>query len=71
MIGIIDTSALIRLFIPDGPIPDGLEKFFNNADSGRSCGQSNEKLPKLSGLFADVPNFMGIALLTINESARS
>ena len=32
MIGVIDTSALIRLFIPDGPIPRGLEKFMNGVE---------------------------------------
>jgi predicted nucleic acid-binding protein len=34
MIAVIDTSALIRLFIPDGPIPQGLEKFFMGVESG-------------------------------------
>jgi len=24
---IVDTSALIRLYVPDGPIPDGLEEY--------------------------------------------
>lgn len=34
MIGVIDTSALLRLFIPDGPIPDGLVSFFHGVESG-------------------------------------
>jgi hypothetical protein len=31
MIAVVDTSAVLRLFIPDGPIPDGLEAFFRGA----------------------------------------
>ncbi len=34
MIGVVDTSALIRVFIPDGPMPDGLEAFLRGAESG-------------------------------------
>lgn len=34
MIGVVDTSALIRLFIPDGPIPDGLQTFFRGVERG-------------------------------------
>ncbi|MFZ7127391.1 MAG: type II toxin-antitoxin system VapC family toxin [Desulfobacterales bacterium] len=36
MIGIVDTSALVRLFIPDGPVPDGLEAFFRKVEAGHS-----------------------------------
>ncbi len=35
MIGVVDTSALIRLYIPDGPIPDGVEEFFRGVERGR------------------------------------
>ncbi len=34
MIWVIDTSALIRLFVPDGPIHSELEAAFNRAASG-------------------------------------
>ncbi|MBW1981320.1 MAG: type II toxin-antitoxin system VapC family toxin [Deltaproteobacteria bacterium] len=34
MTGVIDTSALIRLFVPDGPIPDGLEEFMHAVERG-------------------------------------
>ncbi len=34
MIWVIDTSALIRLFVPDGPIHPELETAFNRAASG-------------------------------------
>ena len=30
-IAVLDTSALIRLYVPDGPIPDGMEKFIDDA----------------------------------------
>ncbi len=36
MIGVIDTSALIRFFVPDGPLPQGLEKFFHSIERGRN-----------------------------------
>lgn len=34
MIAVIDTSALLRLLIPDGPIPAGLEEFMRGAERG-------------------------------------
>lgn len=34
MIGVVDTSALIRLFIPDGPLPDGFEEFLRGVERG-------------------------------------
>lgn len=37
MIGVIDTSGLIRLFIPDGPIPEGSEGFLKEVESGNSA----------------------------------
>jgi len=30
----IDTSALVRLYIPDGPVPEGLEIAMQNAERG-------------------------------------
>ncbi len=42
MIGVIDTSALIRLFVPDGPIPDGLEEFFQGVERGRNIAIAPE-----------------------------
>ncbi len=44
MIGVIDTSALIRLFIPDGPVPDGLESFFRGVERGRNQAIAPELL---------------------------
>ncbi len=34
MIAVVDTSAIIRLFVPDGPLPDGLETLLRGAESG-------------------------------------
>jgi len=34
MIGVIDTSALLRLFIPDGEVPAGLRAFVGDAEKG-------------------------------------
>jgi predicted nucleic acid-binding protein len=34
MIAVVDTSAVLRLFIPDGPIPEGLEAFFRGVETG-------------------------------------
>lgn len=44
MIGVVDTSALIRLFIPDGAIPDGLEKFLRGVERGTNTAVSPELL---------------------------
>jgi predicted nucleic acid-binding protein len=44
MIGVIDTSALIRLFIPDGPIPDGFEKFLRGVERGNNIAIAPELL---------------------------
>ena len=44
MIGVIDTSALIRLFIPDGPIPEGLEKFLRGVERGNHIAIAPELL---------------------------
>ena len=34
MIGVVDTSALIRLYVPDGPLPDGFEEFMRGVERG-------------------------------------
>jgi len=36
MIAVLDTSAFVRLFIPDGPVPEGLDAFLNGVQSGRN-----------------------------------
>lgn len=44
MIAVIDASALMRLFIPDGPVPQGLEAFFQGVESGRNMAIAPELL---------------------------
>jgi len=43
MIAVVDTSAVMRLFIPDGPIPRGLEAFMR----GVECGANSAIAPEL------------------------
>lgn len=42
MIGVIDTSALIRMFIPDGPKVEGLEGFMAGVERGRDTALAPE-----------------------------
>ncbi|RKY25610.1 MAG: hypothetical protein DRP83_06030 [Planctomycetota bacterium] len=44
MIAILDTSAVIRLFIADGPIPAGLETFLGEVERGNAVGLAPELL---------------------------
>ena len=44
MIGVVDTSALIRLFIPDGPLPDGFEDFLRDVERGLNTAIAPELL---------------------------
>ena len=45
MIGVVDTSALIRLFVPDGPLPDGFEEFLRGVERGLNKAIAPELLP--------------------------
>ncbi len=44
MIGVVDTSALIRLFIPYGPLPDGFDKFLRGVERGLNTAIAPELL---------------------------
>ena len=44
MIGVVDTSALIRLFVPDGPVPDGFEDFLHGVERGTNSAIAPELL---------------------------
>lgn len=44
MIAVVDSSALLRLFVPDGPIPDGLEAFFRGVETGNHVAIAPELL---------------------------
>lgn len=44
MIGVIDASALIRLYIPDGPMPKGFEGFLRGVERGNNIAITPELL---------------------------
>ena len=44
MIGVVDTSALIRLFVPDGPLADGFEDFLRGVERGLNVAIAPELL---------------------------
>jgi predicted nucleic acid-binding protein len=44
MIGVVDTSALIRLFIPDGPLPNDFEGFLRGVERGLNIAIAPELL---------------------------
>jgi predicted nucleic acid-binding protein len=44
MIGVVDTSALIRLFVPDGPMADGFDDFLRGVERGINAAIAPELL---------------------------
>ena len=44
MIGVVDTSALIRLFVPDGPLPNDFEGFLRGVERGLNVAIAPEFL---------------------------
>jgi predicted nucleic acid-binding protein len=44
MIGVVDTSALIRLFVPDGPLPNDFEGFLRGVERGINIAIAPELL---------------------------
>jgi predicted nucleic acid-binding protein len=42
MIGVFDSSAVVRLFIPDGPIPEGMEQFLKRVEIGDNIALAPE-----------------------------
>ena len=42
MIAVVDTSVVIRLFIGDGPVPEGLETFLLDIERGNAIGVAPE-----------------------------
>lgn len=44
MIGVVDASALIRLFVPDGPMAEGFEEFLHGVERGINTAISPELL---------------------------
>jgi len=44
MIGVVDASALIRLFVPDGPMAEGFEEFLHGVQRGINTAIAPELL---------------------------
>ena len=44
MIGVVDTSALIRLFVPDGPLPNDFKGFLRGVERGPNIAIAPELL---------------------------
>ena len=44
MISVVDTSALIRLFVPDGPLPNNFEGFLRGVERGLNIAIAPELL---------------------------
>jgi predicted nucleic acid-binding protein len=44
MIGVVDTSALIRLFVPDGPMAEGFDDFLRGVERGINTAIAPELL---------------------------
>jgi predicted nucleic acid-binding protein len=44
MIGVVDASALVRLFVPDGPLPEGFERFMRGVERGQDTAIAPELL---------------------------
>jgi len=44
MIGVVDTSALIRLFVPDGQLPADFERFLRGVERGLNMAIAPELL---------------------------
>lgn len=59
MIGVIDTSALLRLFIPDGPVPEGFERFLRGVEQGEHAAIAPELLLVESANVLDRKRKMG------------
>ena len=74
MIAVIDTSAFLRLFIPDGPLPVGVEEFFQGVELGANIALAPELMlveaanvlnkKRLQGVYINVPlRFLFCSLL--------
>jgi predicted nucleic acid-binding protein len=58
MIGVVDTSALIPLFVPDGPLPNDFEGFLRGVERGINIAIAPELL------LAEVANVINKKQLT-------
>lgn len=60
MIAVVDTSAFLRLFIPDGDIPPGLEEFFRGAERGENMAIAPELLLAEAGNVVNKKRCQGV-----------
>jgi predicted nucleic acid-binding protein len=68
MTGVVDTSALIRLFVPDGPMPDGFDDFLRGVERGNNSAIAPELLMAETANVVNKKRILGE--LSENESNR-
>ena len=68
MIAVLDTSAFLRLFIPDGPIPEGLEEFMRGVERGENTAIAPELMLAEAGNIANKKRLQGV--LTSEETVE-
>ncbi len=67
MIAVVDTSAFLRLFIPDGDLPHGLGAFFRGVERGENLAIAPELMLAEAGNVANKKRCQG--LLTRDEAS--
>ncbi|MBT3378136.1 MAG: type II toxin-antitoxin system VapC family toxin [Lentisphaerae bacterium] len=60
MIAVLDTSAFLRLFIPDGPVPPGLEQFMRGVERGENTAIAPELMLVEAGNVANKKRLQGV-----------
>lgn len=68
MIAVVDASAFLRLFVPDGDIPSGLEGFFRGAERGENMAIAPELLLAEAGNVVNKKRSQGV--LTSEEASE-
>ena len=68
MIGVVDTSALIRLFVPDGPRPEGFDVFLRDVERGINTAIAPELLVAVAANVINKKRILGE--LSEDESSR-
>jgi predicted nucleic acid-binding protein len=66
MIAVVDTSAFLRLFIPDGPLPQGFEEFMRGVERGENTAIAPELMLAEAANVANKKRIQGI--LSADES---
>ena len=68
MIAVVDTSAFLRLFLPDGNLPKGMEAFFRGVERGEDLAIAPELMLAEAGNVANKKRCQG--LLTREEASE-